>query len=119
MPQVPPVPALDRVRQRGADSFAVGTGPVAGDDLGARVSAEPLLDDVSGAPFQDIDALAGLGVDQDGRVDPALPQREVIDAQHAGHLQGGEGNREQDPQGGMPRDGDPECRQQPGPGAAR
>jgi hypothetical protein len=43
------------------------------------VLAEPLLDDIGGASFQDIDAPAGLGVNQDGRVDEPAAQREVVD----------------------------------------
>jgi hypothetical protein len=43
------------------------------------VLAEPLPGDIGGASFQDIDASAGLGVNQDGRVDEPAAQREVID----------------------------------------
>jgi hypothetical protein len=82
------------------------------------MSAEPVPDDAGGASFQDTGAPAGLRVDEDCRVDPALAQGEVVDAEDAGHLQGGEGDREQDAQGRMPGDGDPERCQQPGPGAA-
>jgi len=78
MPQVPAVPALHRVRQRRADSLAVGPRPVTGDNLDAGVPAEPVFDDVGGASFEDIDAPAGLGVDEDRRVDEAPAQGEII-----------------------------------------
>ena len=90
MPQVPAVPALHGVRQRRADGLAVGPRPVTGDDLDAGVLAEPVLDDIGGASFQDVDAPAGLGVDEDRRVDEAPPQREIVNPQHAGHFQVGE-----------------------------
>jgi hypothetical protein len=83
------------------------------------VGAEPVLDDAGGAPFQDVDPPAGLGVDEDRRVDPASAQGEVVDAEDAGHLQSREGDREQDAQGRVPGDSDPERRQQPRPRAAR
>jgi hypothetical protein len=114
MPQVPAVPALDGVRQRRADGLAACPGPVAGDDLDAGVLAEPVLDDIGGAAFQDVDAPAGLGVDEDGRVDQAPPQGKIVNPQHAGHFQGGQGDPEQDPQRGLPGDADAQRRQQPG-----
>jgi hypothetical protein len=43
------------------------------------MGAKPVPGHVGGASFQDIDAPAGLGVDEDRRVDKALPQREVVD----------------------------------------
>jgi hypothetical protein len=79
VPQMPAVPALDRVRQRGPHGLAVGAGPVSAGDLDAWMPADPVLDDVSGAPLEDVDAPAGLGVDEDGRVDQAAAQREVVD----------------------------------------
>jgi hypothetical protein len=82
------------------------------------VPAEPVLDDISGAAFQDVDTPARLGVDQDGRVDQAPPQGEIVNPQHAGHFQGGEGDPEENPQRGMPRDADAQRRQQPRRGPA-
>ena len=81
--------------------------------------AQPVLDDVGGAAFQDVDAPAGLGVDEDGRVDQAAAQREVVDPQHPRHRQRGQGDPEQDPQRGMPGDADAQRRQQPRRGPAR
>ena len=69
VPQVPPVADLDRAGQRAADGLAVGARAVAADDLDAWVIAQPRLHDIGGAAGQDIDAVPGLGVDEDGRVD--------------------------------------------------
>jgi hypothetical protein len=52
MPQVPAVPALHGARQCRADGLAVGPGPVAGDDLGPGMAAEPVRRDAGGPPFQ-------------------------------------------------------------------
>jgi len=41
--------------------------------------AQPVRCDAGGAAFQDVDPPAGLRVDQDRRVDEALPQGEVVD----------------------------------------
>jgi len=38
---------------------------------------EPVLDDIGGAARQDVNAAAGPGVDEHGRVDEAAPQREA------------------------------------------
>jgi hypothetical protein len=43
------------------------------------VLAEPVLHDIGGAAFQDVGAPAGLGVNQDGRVDEPAAQREIVD----------------------------------------
>jgi hypothetical protein len=118
MPQVPAVPALHRVRQRGTDGLSVGTRAVSGDDLDPGVLAEPFLDDIGGASFQDIDAPAGLGVNQDGRVDEPAAQREVVDSQDTGYFEAGEADRQQGPERGMPGDADAEGRQQPRRGPA-
>ena len=120
VPQVPAVPALDRVRQRRADGLAVGPRPVAGDDLDAGVPAEPVLDDIGGAAFQDVDAPAGLGVDEDGRVDAGRGAARNRRSPARAALPGREGGiAEQDPQRGMPGDADAQRRQQPRRGPAR
>jgi hypothetical protein len=85
LPQMPPVTGLDRVWQRPADRLAVGAGPVPAHDLDARVAAQPGLQRVSFAAGQHIDPLPGLGAGQDGRLDLAAAQREVIDAKHPRH----------------------------------
>ncbi len=71
-----------------------------------RVVAQPGLDDVSCAARQDVDALAGQGIDEDGGVAAAAAQRQVVHAQHPRHRHRGQGNPEQDAQRGMPRDRD-------------
>lgn len=82
---MPPVTGLDRAGQRPADRLAIGTGPVAANDFDARMAAQPGFQHVSFAAGQDIDPLPSLGVGQDGRVDLAAAQREVIHAQHPRH----------------------------------
>src|SRR6202050_3562324 len=119
MPQVPAVPALHRVRQRGTAGLAVGARAVTGDDLRPGVLAEPALDDIGSASFQDIDAPAGLGVNQDGRVDEPAAQREIVNPQDAGYFEAGQADRQQGPERGMPGDADAQDRQQPRRGPAR
>ena len=119
VPQVPAVADLDRAGQRLADRLAVGARAVAAHDLDPGMVPQPLLGDVGGAARDDVDAPAGLGVDEHGRVDQAAAQREVVDPQHPRHRQRGQGDLEQDPQRGMPGDRDAQCRQQPRPGPAR
>jgi hypothetical protein len=80
---------------------------------------QPLLRDVSGAALDDVDAAAGPGVDEHGRVDAATAQREVVDPQHPRHRQRGQRDLEQDTQHDMPGDGDAQGRQQPRGGPAR
>ena len=118
VPQVPAVPALHRVRQRGTDCLSVGTRAVSGDDLDPGVLAEPFLDDIGGASFQDVDAPAGLGVNQDGRVDEPAAQREIVNPKDTGYFQAGKADRQQGPQRGMPGDANAQGRQQPRRGPA-
>ena len=118
VPQVPAVADPDRAGQRAADRLAVGTRPVTAHHLHARMTAQPLLDQVCGAAGQHVNAAAGLGVDQHGRVDQAAAQREVIDPEHPRHRQRGQRDLEEDPQRGMPGDQDAQCRQQPRRGPA-
>lgn len=54
---------------------------------------QPLLRDVSGAAGDDVDAPAGPGVDEHGRVDAAAAQREVVDPSTRGTASAGKGIR--------------------------
>ena len=118
VPQVPAVTDLDRAGQRPADGLAIGARPVTAHDLDPRMTAQPLLSDIGGAAGDNVDAPAGLGVDEHGRVDEAAAQREVVDPQHPRHRQHGKGNLEKDPQRGMRGNQDAQCRQQARPGPA-
>ena len=118
VPQVPSVADLHASGQRGADCLAVGPRSVPADDLDAGMLTEPVLDGIGGTALQDVDAAAGLGVDEHGRVDQAAPQREVVDAQDTRHFQGGKGDPEEDAQRGVPGDADAQRRQQTGSRAA-
>jgi hypothetical protein len=80
VPQVPAVAGLDRRWQRLADGLAVSTRPITAHDLDPGMIPQPLLDGVGGAAGEDVNAPAGLGVDEHGRVDAAAAQREVIDS---------------------------------------
>jgi hypothetical protein len=80
---------------------------------------QPSLGRVRGPAGDDIDAAAGLGVDEHGRVDQAAAQREVVDPEHAWYCRLGQGDPHEDPQRGMPGGADAERRQQPGRGPAR
>ena len=102
--QVLSVAGLDRSGQRRADSLAVCPGTVSADDFHSRVAAQPVLNDIGGAALEDVDPAAGLGVDEDGRVDEAAAQREVVNPQDTRYSQAGEGNPEKDPQRGVPGD---------------
>jgi hypothetical protein len=118
VPQVPAVADLDRAGQRLADRLAVSARAVAADDLDAGMVLQPFLSDLGGAAGDDVDAAAGLGVDEHGRVDLAAAQREV-DPEHPRHRHLGQGDLKQDPQRGMPGDPDAQRRQQPRRGSAR
>jgi hypothetical protein len=65
-----------------------------------------------------IDPLPGLGIDQNGRVDLAAAQREVINAEHPRHADLGQGQGQQQAQRGMPGERDSQPRQQPRTGPA-
>ena len=119
VPQVPAVADLDRAGQCPADRLAVGTRPVTAHDLDSRVAPQPLLGDISGAAGDDVHAAAGLGVDEDGCVDAAAAQREVVDPQHPGHRQRGQPDFEQDTQHGVAGGTDAQRRQQARRGPAR
>ena len=51
--------------------------------------AEPVLDDIGDASFQDVDAQTGLSVDGTVAYEPA-PQREVVDSHDTGYFEPGE-----------------------------
>jgi len=80
---------------------------------------QPCLGHIGGPARNDIDAAAGLGVDQHGRVDQAAAQREVVDSQHPRHRRTGHGHLEENPQRAMPGNHHAQCRQQPCRGPAR
>ena len=115
VPQVPSVADLHASGQRGADCLAVGPRSVPADDLDAGMLTEPVPGDIGGTALQDVDAAAGLVLDEHGRVDQAAPQREVVDAQDTRHFQGGKGDPEEDAQRGVPGDADAQRRQQTDP----
>src|SRR5207248_1380103 len=78
MPQVPAVAALNCAGKR-LHGLAVGPRAVPAHDLDARVRRQPVPGDAGGAALRDAGPAAGLGADQDRRVDMPLPQGEVVD----------------------------------------
>jgi hypothetical protein len=80
---------------------------------------QPCLGHIGAPARNDIDAAAGLGVDQHSRAGQAAAQREVIDSQHPRRRRTGQGDLQENPQRGMPGNHDAQCRQQPRRGPAR
>jgi hypothetical protein len=119
MPRVPAVADLHRAGQRLADRLAIGPRPVPAHDLSPGMVPQPLPGDVSGAAGDNVDAAASPGVDEDGRIDAAAAQREVIDPQHPRYRQRGKGDPQEHPQRGVPGYGDAQRRHQPRRGPAR
>lgn len=72
---------VDGVRGAEACGLGVGGGAVPADDLHSWVGGQPGPDGFNGAVGQQVDRAAGLDVDQDGRVDVALAQGELVDPQ--------------------------------------
>jgi hypothetical protein len=73
---------------------------------------------VGGASFQDIDAPAGLSVDEDRRAGQAPAQGEIIDAQDAGDARIGKADRHQGAERRLPGDANAHHSEQPGARAA-
>jgi hypothetical protein len=113
VPDVPTVPDLQRVGQSAADRFGVGAGAVSAHHLHAGMGAQPRLHRRGQPVGQDVDALAGLRIDQDARVLPRAAQREVVDAEHARHRPHRQRQPEQRAQGGVTRCGNAQRGQDP------
>jgi hypothetical protein len=90
VPQVPAVRDLDRVRGAVPGALGVIAGPVPADHLRARMRLQPGLQGAGFPVRQQLDRLARRDVHQDGPVDLAAPQGEIIDPQD---LRGGAGRR--------------------------
>jgi len=80
---VPPVADLHRFGEGLEDPLAIGAGAVAADVFGPGMLAQPRDQGLGGAVRQDVDPLAGLGVDDHGGVAVPALEGEVIDAEHA------------------------------------
>jgi hypothetical protein len=81
-------------------TFGVRTGSIAHDDLDARVSAQPIGEDLRIAIIEQIDGFMRLEVHQQGSVSPLFaPQSNVVHAQNAWATSNiGVSDRVQDPQ---------------------
>ncbi len=82
VPQVPAVRDLDGAGGSVAGAFGIGAGPVPADHPRTRVGGEPVFERPGLAARQHVDGPPGGGVNQDGCVDVAAAQREIIDADH-------------------------------------
>jgi len=82
------------------------------------MTAQPVLDQVSGPAGQHAGAPPGLGAGEHGRIDQAAAQREVIDPEHPRGRHRGQRNAQQDAHDGMPGGEDAQRRQQPRAGPA-
>jgi hypothetical protein len=120
VPQVPAVGDLDRVRCAVPGALGVVAGPVPADHLRARMRLQPGLQGAGFPVRQQLDRLARRDVHQDGPVDLAAPQGEVIDPEDLRRGadprlgQGGDQPQQRGPVHRHAQDGG-----QPGPGPAR
>jgi hypothetical protein len=82
VPQVPAVGDLDRLRRGLPGGLGIGAGAAPADHLGSRMVAQP-LGEGGGLPIgKQVHRAVGGHVDQDGAVDMAASQREVVHTQH-------------------------------------
>jgi hypothetical protein len=103
-PNVPGVADLQRAGQCAADRLRVGAGAVPAHDLYARMSPQPFLQRGRQSVGQNINALTGFGVNQDGGVLLTLTQGEVVNPEHAWHPRWGQWQAQQGTQAGVSRD---------------
>ena len=80
---MPAIRDLDCIRRALAHTVRIGPGPVACDDLDARVSAQPPGQGLGLPVRQEVDHCVALQVDQDGPVAAAPAPCPVIDGQDA------------------------------------
>ncbi|GLP67179.1 hypothetical protein TUSST3_38010 [Streptomyces sp. TUS-ST3] len=85
VPQMPPITDVRRTGQGPADGLGVGRGTVAAHRLDVRTLAQSSLQGADRAVGQHIVPIVGLGIDDHGGTAVFPAQREVIDAEHAGH----------------------------------
>lgn len=81
--QVPTVRDFHGIRRCLFDRASVGRGPVATDDLGAWMLAQPSGEGLGGTVGQNIHDSTGLHVNEDGSVGAAPAEGELVDAEHA------------------------------------
>ena len=82
VPQMPAVRDLDRVWRAVRGSQRVGAGPVPADHLHAGVLPQPPGEGAGLPVVEHVDGLAGIHVDQQGRIRVPASFREIIHAQH-------------------------------------
>ncbi|GHF37123.1 hypothetical protein GCM10017566_07840 [Amycolatopsis bartoniae] len=118
VPEMPSVGDLDRVRQRIPHGLRRGCRTVPAHDFDSWMGPQPTGHHLGAAPGQYVDPGAGVGVDQYGGVVMRPAQGEIIDPQHPRHDLIPQGDGQQDPNRGVPSEGDPDRREQPGRGPA-
>jgi hypothetical protein len=79
VPQMPAISDLDRIRGAVPGALGVSAGPVPADHLCARMRLQPGLQGAGFPVRQQVDRLPRSDIHQDGPVDTALPQGEVVD----------------------------------------
>ncbi len=102
---------------RRAGAFGIAGGTVAADDLDSGVVSQPAGQGGGLAVGQQVNGPAGLNVDQDGAVNVALEQGEVVDPEHPRRRCHRVGHRADQPQQGRATDLGAEHVGQPSAGA--
>ena len=119
VPQMPAVGDLDRLRGAVPGALGVGPGPVAADHLRTGMGLQPGLEGARFPAGQQVDRLPGGDVHQDGAVDMAALQGEIIDSEDLRRgADDGLGQSGDQPQQRGPVHRGAQNRSQPGPGPA-
>jgi hypothetical protein len=85
---VPPIGYLDCVGRGFRCRFSVQTGSITTDDLGSRMSLEPLRSALRAAIRKQIDDLATFKVTENRAIAASLAPCPIVDAKHAWRLRG-------------------------------
>ncbi len=116
--QVPAVGDLDGERCAAGSAFGIAAAAVPADHLDARAGIEPGAEGLRGPLGEHIHRPPVLDVHQDGAVNMAAAQREVIDAQHLRRTGGRVGQSTDQAQQGRPAGRACQPAAQPGTGPA-
>ena len=119
VPDVPAVPYLLGVGQDATDGLGVRAGAVAAHHLDTGMGPQPGLESVGAAVGQDVDPPPGLDIDEHGGVLAPPAQGELVHPEHPGYPPGGQRQSQQRAQGGVPREGHVQRREQAGARATR
>ncbi len=98
LPEVESVGDMDGVGGAEPCGLGIEGGAVTADDLDSGMRGQPGTDGLDGAVGQQVDGPTGLDVDQDGRVDVAFAQGELVDPQHSRRRRRGLGDSAYQPE---------------------